>query len=114
VGGTDSSDGLVAAVAAIARTSGCAAWLEREQLPLDPELATLPHGEHWCLAGGEDFELVLALEPAWAEELLERLPGARHIGRLAQAATEGQDCPVRWQDNGEPLPQGSEGFSHFR
>lgn len=114
VGGTDSSDGLVAAVAAIARTSGCAAWLERQRLPLDPELATLPQGEHWCLAGGEDFELVLALDPAWAEALLGRLPGASRIGWLAQAATDGQACPVRWQDNGEPLPQGSEGFSHFR
>jgi len=112
VGGTDSSDGLVAAVAGIARASGCAALLERNQLPLDPAMARLPQGEHWCLAGGEDFELVLALEPSWADILLSQLPGMRRIGVL-EAAPSQASGRVRWLDSDEPLPDNSGGFCHF-
>ncbi len=110
VGGTDSSDGLVAAVAAIAATSGCGAVLERSHLPIDPELAQLTTGERWCLGGGEDFELVLALAPAWAEALLAALPDARRIGSLVEAKP-GLVC---WQENGQPLTAAESGFSHFR
>ena len=110
VGGTDSSDGLVAAVGAIAATSGCAALLERSHLPIDPELAQLKTGEHWCLSGGEDFELVLALTPAWAEALLALLPDARRIGSLVEAKPD----LVCWQEDGQPLTSAESGFSHFR
>jgi len=113
VGGTDSSDGLVAAVAAIARASGCIALLERERLPLAPAMAPWPHGERWCLAGGEDFELVLALEPAWAEALLSQLPGASRIGCLEAGPGPG-DGLVRWQGSADPLPDDSGGFCHFQ
>jgi thiamine-monophosphate kinase len=82
VGGCDSSDGLAAAVRAIAATSGCAARLERGALPLAAAMAGLPRAEVWCLEGGEDFELVLALEPAWAEALAAALPGSGVIGEL--------------------------------
>jgi thiamine-monophosphate kinase len=110
VGGTDSSDGLAAAVGAIAATSGCGALLERSQLPIDPELAQLEPGERWCLGGGEDFELVLALPPSWAEALLKALPGARCIGSLVEA----EPGLVCWQESGEPLAAAAHGFSHFR
>ena len=109
VGGTDSSDGLVAAVGAIAATSGCAALLERSHLPIDPELAQLESGEHWCLGGGEDFELVLALAPAWGEALLPALPEARRIGSLVEARP-GLVC---WQESGQPVAAAESGFSHF-
>ena len=115
VGGTDSSDGLLAAVAAIARSSGCQARLARGALPLDAAMATLPQAERWCLSGGEDFELVLALEPAWAEALLRALPGARVIGELRAAAAtpDTQAAPVLWQESNEPVG-GSEGWCHFQ
>jgi thiamine-monophosphate kinase len=109
VGGTDSSDGLAAAIGAIASSSGCGALLERSQLPIDPGLAQLQAGEHWCLAGGEDFELVLALAPSWAEALLAALPGASRIGSLVEA----QPGLVCWQESGEPLAPTESGFSHF-
>jgi len=109
VGGTDSSDGLAAAVAAIGVASGCGAVLERAALPLDLELAELEQGEHWCLSGGEDFELILALEPAWAEALLQALPGSSRIGTLVDA----DPGALRWQENDQPLPTGSTGFCHF-
>jgi thiamine-monophosphate kinase len=109
VGGTDSSDGLAAAVAAIGAASGCGAVLERSALPLAPELAQLEQGEQWCLSGGEDFELILALEPAWAEAMRQALPGACRIGTLVEADAGA----LRWRENGQPLPSGSAGFCHF-
>jgi thiamine-monophosphate kinase len=110
VGGTDSSDGLAAAVTAIAAASGCGALLQRSALPMDRELARLEQGERWCLSGGEDFELILALEQDWASALLQALPGSTRIGRLVEASA-GQ---LGWQESGEPLPVGSEGFCHFQ
>ncbi len=110
VGGTDSSDGLAAAVAAIAAASGCGAQLQRQRLPIHCELAQEPQGEAWCLGGGEDFELVLALEPAWAAALIAALPGASQIGALV-AAEPGQ---LRWQESGAALGSGGSGFTHFR
>jgi len=110
VGGTDSSDGLAAAVGAIAATSGCGALLERSHLPIDHELAQLEAGERWCLGGGEDFELVLALPPRWAEELLKALPGASCIGSLVEA----EPGLVCWQESGKPLAATESGFTHFR
>jgi thiamine-monophosphate kinase len=100
VGGCDSSDGLAAAVRAIASSSGCAAQLDRARLPLDPAMAALAEAEAWCLGGGEDFELVLALEPGWAEALTAGLPGSSVIGALVA----GRDGAV-----------GKEGgYQHFR
>ena len=118
VGGCDSSDGLVAAVRAIASTSGCAARLERGALPLDPAMAALPQAEDWCLGGGEDFELVLALAPVWAASLATALPGSRVIGALA-AGPAGELC---WADpgaeNGQAInrrgdPIAGDGYRHF-
>lgn len=108
VAGCDSSDGLVAAVGTITSTSGCAALLERHNLPLDPDMVGLPEAEAWCLGGGEDFELVLALEPAWAENLLSQLPGCRCIGKLVADSRAG---PLRWREDLSPVR--AEGYSHF-
>jgi thiamine-monophosphate kinase len=118
VGGTDSSDGLAAAAAAIAATSGCQALLERSRLPLEPGMAPLGQAESWCLAGGEDFELLLALEPRWAERWLEALPGSQAIGVLAEAPAGSAHEAVAWAveglQRGSPLPLGLGGFSHFQ
>lgn len=114
VGGCDSSDGLAAAAAAIATSSGCRARLVRTVLPLDPAMASLPQAEAWCLGGGEDFELVLALEPAWAEALIAALPGTTRIGELVA----GDAGALGWTD-GAPWSPGdggsaaSSGYRHF-
>ncbi len=113
VGGCDSSDGLAAAAAAIAASSGCRARLLRMALPLDPAMAGLPQAEAWCLGGGEDFELVLALEPVWAEALIAALPGTTRIGELVS----GEAGALGWSD-GAPWSTGdggtaSSGYSHF-
>jgi thiamine-monophosphate kinase len=114
VGGCDSSDGLAAAAAAIAASSDCAAWLDRDALPLDPAMAGLPQAAAWCLGGGEDFELVLALQPLWAEALIAALPGTTRIGALVA----GQAGSLGWS-NGAPWGAGdggsaaASGYSHF-
>ena len=102
VGGTDSSDGLRRSLELLGGASGCRPELNRNALP-DPSdpLWSL------CLDGGEDFELVLALEPSWAEALLRQLPGSQHLGQLGEVA--GQPC---WADSKNPLPEGR-GFEHF-
>ena len=114
VGGCDSSDGLAAAAAAIAASSDCAAQLERASLPLDAAMASLPEAEAWCLGGGEDFELVLALAPAWAEALIAALPGATLIGELVagEAGALGWTSGEAW-NQGEGRDAGSSGYSHF-
>ncbi|MFM7086783.1 MAG: thiamine-phosphate kinase [Cyanobium sp.] len=111
VGGCDSSDGLAAAAAAIAAASDCAAQLDRQHLPLDAAMATLPEAEAWCLGGGEDFELVLALEPSWAQALQAALPGSQRIGELVAGAAGA----LHWS-SGEPWPEplgGAGGYRHF-
>lgn len=107
VGGTDSSDGLAAALTAIARTSGCDALLDRSALPIDPAMAPLREASDWCLGGGEDFELVLALPERWAQRLQTCLPGVHCLGRLVAGTGR-----LLWQGTEEPL-QGAAGFRHF-
>jgi thiamine-monophosphate kinase len=109
VGGTDSSDGLAAAVTAIARSSGCDAVLELSALPVAPAMRGLPQAEAWCLGGGEDFELVLSLAPAWAEALIETTPGVQRIGSLKP----GQGS-VHWLNDEAPSGWPFAGFTHFR
>ena len=112
VGGTDSSDGLAVAAAHLARGAGCIAELDHNNLPIDPELAALPQGERWCLAGGEDFELVLALEPTWAQALIETLPGCCQLGQLRPPTAAAAAGSLLWQGSNHPL-EGSTGYSHF-
>lgn len=110
VAGTDSSDGLAAAARSIAMASGCRVRLDQDALPIEPAMAGLAQAQHWCLCGGEDFELVLALEPAWAEALLSELPGSRRIGRLTASDAAGL---IGWQDPDLAFPEDAVGFCHF-
>ncbi len=72
----DSSDGLANAVLHLCQSSGVGAVLDADRLPLDPALVDwvgLETARHWCLYGGEDFELVLCLPEAQAQALHHRL-----------------------------------------
>jgi thiamine-monophosphate kinase len=111
VAGCDSSDGLAAAVRALASASGYAAVLDRQRLPLEPAMAMLPEADTWCLGGGEDFELVLALAQPWAKALLEALPGGSVIGELVagEAGALGWSDGVAW-----PQEAAGSGYRHFR
>ena len=108
--GCDSSDGLAAAVEALATASGCAAVLDQRRPAGGRGLEGLAEAEAWCLWGGEDFELVLALEPAWAECLVDRLEGSRRIGRLVPPQPEG---PLTWAEAAAALRPAAGAFRHF-
>ena len=105
-GGTDSSDGLLAAIQGLCSSSDCGALLDRTLLP---RTADWPKGERWdrwCLAGGEDFELVLSLPPAWAERWLALQPQSRRIGLITA-----EHNIIRWQDSRQRI--NAQGFDHF-
>ncbi|MDC0315652.1 thiamine-phosphate kinase [Synechococcus sp. AH-551-G15] len=105
--GTDSSDGLLAAVNGLCRSSGCGAVLRRDALPRADAWPCEGAWDHWCLSGGEDFELVLSLPPEWAESWRQHQPGSCCFGAIT--ADKGR---IIWNDNGALLPQS--GFSHYR
>lgn len=111
VGGCDSSDGLTAAVVAIAQASGCGARLDRTGLPIEAAMVPLPRAQAWCLNGGEDFELVLALPRIWAEALLQTLPGSSVIGALLA----GPPGELGWSHGEAWVGDGAQGggYQHF-
>ena len=106
-GGTDSSDGLLAAVQGLCQASGCGAVLRRSQLPRP---SGWPQGERWddwCLAGGEDFELVLTLPQAWADAWQQLLPGSRCLGQMTADKDQ-----ILWDDATPMTVHG--GFDHYQ
>lgn len=113
VGGCDSSDGLLASVAAIASSSHCTALLDRQRLPQDPDLAPLGSALRWCLEGGEDFELVLALPAAWADALCRQMPGCSRIGELQTKEHHSAAGEVLWSDDRSPVKASGAAFHHF-
>ncbi len=59
----DVSDGLLQDLGHLCRASGLGAIIQRDKLPIDPALAQLYEAEdalRYALAGGEDYELLLA------------------------------------------------------
>lgn len=73
-GALDLSDGLVGDAVHLARRSGVSPQIETEWLPISPEcreVATTLNADalDWALAGGEDYELLLALSPEKVERL---------------------------------------------
>lgn len=107
VGGTDSSDGLRRSLELISQASGCRAELDPAALPQPTSRGDDAVMKALCLDGGEDFELVLALDQTWADALVQALPGATIIGQLVDHS--GPPC---WSDTKNPLPDGR-GFEHF-
>lgn len=114
VAGMDSSDGLADAVLQICRESDVGAVLERDRLPVPGALRNwLSEAKaiEWTLYGGEDFELVLCLPPAIAQEFVSRLPGGAIVGTITAASEVVlQDRTATYAD--EVLTM-SQGFQHF-
>ena len=106
-GGTDSSDGLLAAVEALCSSSGCGAELTQAWLPRAQHWPSGHRWDQWCLAGGEDFELVLSLPPTWAQRWLEQQAGSQRIGSIT-----GDSGAIRWSENEQRVQ--TQGFHHFR
>ena len=104
--GTDSSDGLLAAVKALCNSSRCGAQLTHDWLPRPEGWPSGDLWDQWCLNGGEDFELVLSLPSDWAQHWLEHQPGSRRIGCITAESDE-----IVWSDT--RLAVTAAGFDHF-
>ena len=109
IAGMDSSDGLADAVIQICRSSGVGAQLRRSAILDHPDLQALAQTigqaqtEQWVLYGGEDFELILSLEPDAAQQFCQTT-GSIAIGTLTEA-------PGVWLD--DIRLDLSQGFQHF-
>ena len=58
--------------------------------------------------GGEDFELVISLPPAWAKEMLAALPSSYVIGYMQEG-----EAKITWKDKKSQFNQRSNCFQHF-
>ncbi len=106
--GTDSSDGLLAAVEGICTSSNCQAILSKSSLPKDPDWPKNQIWNEWCLNGGEDYELVLSLPKEWAEILKSELGFMKIIGHIKEGS------PNIFWDNLEKIENyNSKRFQHF-
>lgn len=75
IAGMDSSDGLANALLQISRSSRVGMRIERDRIPLPPQLSAVVGAQtalDWSLYGGEDFELVLCLPPNLAQQVTQR------------------------------------------
>ena len=75
--GGDVSDGLLIDAARTARASGCGADIWVDALPVDAELRGRFDREwlQFAVGGGEDFELLAAVDPLQAPALVSSWPG---------------------------------------
>ena len=115
--GIDTSDGLSLDLSRVCQASGCGAVVELPCIPIADDARRwadrLNDGstplEH-ALADGEDFELILAVPPEAAQELVEAQPlecGLAQIGRFVTDAG-------LWQvdESGDRRPLVPRGFEH--
>ena len=107
IGGMDTSDGLADAVLQICRASGVGALIEHQKVPILPAVRILAGDQalDWAYYGGEDFELLLSVEPLVAEKLMALHQGFTMIGTV----TSGLEVA---DDRGMVLSLG-QSFQHF-
>ncbi len=118
----DSSDGLADAVLQLCRASQVGAQIrgdciQGDCIPWGAGLAVGAPGPEknlpleWILYGGEDFELVLCLDPVAAEGLVAQLgSGAAVIGEI----TSGSEVLLLPPSSADPIALSlAQGFQHF-
>jgi thiamine-monophosphate kinase len=109
----DVSDGFAQDLAHLCQASGVGAQVEVDQLPLSYELRRIQRAQalRWALAGGEDYELILAVPrgKARAFERACRESGEQvtRVGRLTRGAQ------VQFFLAGKKISV-PRGFDHFR
>jgi thiamine-monophosphate kinase len=91
----DISDGLAADLPKLLRASGVGAVVYAAQVPVHPAAARWAHAHAldpvaFAIAGGEDYELLIAAPPHVAQRLLKRVPAETgvplaHIGEVIAA-----------------------------
>jgi thiamine-monophosphate kinase len=87
----DCSDGLMIDVGRMAEASGCAAVVDLDAVPIDPDVSAVAEalGEDaaiFAATGGEDYPLIAALDPAARPALEAALPRAEVVGVFASGS----------------------------
>jgi thiamine-monophosphate kinase len=111
----DLSDGLVADAAKLVAASGLGAVIDVERLPLSPALQSITdpaQAREWALGAGDDYELLLAIDPGRLPELAAAavrldLP-LTTIGELVTGSG------VSWRSGGRAYVPEVAGWDHFR
>jgi thiamine-monophosphate kinase len=110
----DLSDGLVGDLPKLAQASGLAARVSVERLPLSAAMRATVSAKQaldWALAGGDDYELLLAVPAARFAELKA---AADRLNLML--TTIGELCDgvgVSWSLNGKDFLPRVSGFDHF-
>lgn len=114
----DLSDGLAGDLTHLCTQSGVGALVELDRLPLTPrcrELAEhfgVPPAE-WALRGGEDYELLLAVDPTGAGTVTERLAAA-NVPTTVIGTVKPADFGIRAQPAQGTCERLGGAFDHFR
>jgi thiamine-monophosphate kinase len=111
----DVSDGLLADAGHIAESSKLALYVERENVPLSPgaNRAVASSAELWTtvLAGGDDYELVMAVPPRKAKALQE---AAQDVGvKVTRIGTFAKGRGIVLTVSGHAQRAAQTGYTHF-
>lgn len=101
----DISDGIASDIKHIMEQSGVGAEIELKHVPTDYDI-------RFATTGGEDYELLLTLDPEHFSEVAETLYSATGtqltaIGRIVEGGE------LRWLEDGAPAEIELQGFTHF-
>ena len=110
--GMDVSDGLVQDLGHLCRAGGLGAEIDAALVPLsEPARRAGPQWLPAILAGGDDYELLLAVPPD-REDALRQAPGGVPVTRIGAFRAGAPGVMVHGPD-GAPLALPSGGWSHF-
>ncbi len=113
----DVSDGLVQDLGHICAASGCAATIEAALVPLSPAArAAIEAGAAklaTCLAGGDDYELLLSVPAAQTEALRSACAAASISVKRIGTISAGAGAVTVLDQQLQPMALASRGWSHF-
>jgi len=114
----DVSDGVDSDIRRIMEQSSCGARIDLEQLPVSPALRSASSHHGWdltelVLAGGEDYCLLLTVDPSAMATVSEafREKFARELSAIGTIA--GAQGRLELFRDGRPARLGKHGFDHF-
>ena len=113
----DITDGLARDLRHICEESNCGARVDEDQIPLSGDTLQFATGKHGrdpldqALGDGEDFELLLAVEPKAAEKLLQDWKHGTKLTRIGEIQSAADGC-VLVKGNGQRRPMPDVGYEH--